>query len=728
MSFLAPWMLWGVAAASIPVLLHFFYRSRYRTVPWAAMKFLLTSIEQVSRRIRFQELLLLIARTALLVLLALALARPSSLAGKGSGEGDAVDAVLLIDTSLSMGARDGAITRLERARKAALAIIDHLPAHSTVQIVAVADRAVNLGPVAASNLDQARAVVQSVELSHLATDFLPGAVAAAEALSRGHSPNREVYLLSDMQRRGWETQPAALPAKLKEIAEKSSLYLVRCGTQRPRNVSIVGLASPTGIPHTGERTGFAVLLRNSGAEPVRDLTVTLEIEGSRDKETRAVPVLAPGETQAVTLSGKLGRAGLRAVTATVTTDDLEADNLFHRVLHVREQARVLVIDGTPSEARPEASSSFYLLHSLRPVPEAAWATYHVQPRLVAPGDASPALLSDMDLCILANVPLQPPPENVPGIVSPEFVERLTRFVREGRGLLIFGGAKVDPEVYNRALFEEHGILPFRLTGVETAPAASPIHPDPTVGTLAPFLVAFREEPLSRVGQTIVTSWLGVQEREAPDVRVALRYGNGKPAVATRKVGAGRVMLVTTSSDPKWSDWPLRHSYLPFVHVALSHLLEAGSEDHNLTAGEPLRWHAPALEGSRIYAAIDPSGRRTRLGVPDLVDGQPIVTVAQTGRAGLYRILPESASEPAAEGVLFAAVPDLRDTEDLDALSDREIDERLGFPVHHLTAGDDPGIFAGAERLKREWTLWILVVVLLLVVVETVLAWYCGRGW
>src|SRR5438045_1851221 len=102
MAFLAPWMLWGLAAASLPVILHFFYRSRYRTVPWAAMKFLLTSVEQTSRRLRFQELLLLAARTVLLLLLALALARPSTVARSGSADGDAVDAVLLIDVSTSM--------------------------------------------------------------------------------------------------------------------------------------------------------------------------------------------------------------------------------------------------------------------------------------------------------------------------------------------------------------------------------------------------------------------------------------------------------------------------------------------------------------------------------------------------------------------------------------------------------------------------------------------------
>src|SRR5438874_12716547 len=107
MSFLAPAMLWGALAAGIPIALHFFYRSRHRDVPWAAMAFLLAAIEQTSRRLRFQELLLLVLRVALLIVLALALARLStSTAGRG-GRGDAVDAVLIVDTSMSMGARAG---------------------------------------------------------------------------------------------------------------------------------------------------------------------------------------------------------------------------------------------------------------------------------------------------------------------------------------------------------------------------------------------------------------------------------------------------------------------------------------------------------------------------------------------------------------------------------------------------------------------------------------------
>src|SRR5213595_3847801 len=76
MSFLTPFMLFGAIAAAIPVIIHLFFRSRYRTVPWAAMKFLLQSVEQTSRRLRFQELLLLMLRILVVVIVALAVARP----------------------------------------------------------------------------------------------------------------------------------------------------------------------------------------------------------------------------------------------------------------------------------------------------------------------------------------------------------------------------------------------------------------------------------------------------------------------------------------------------------------------------------------------------------------------------------------------------------------------------------------------------------------------------
>src|SRR5436305_14206350 len=106
MGFLAPLMLIGAAAGSIPLILHFFYRARYKPVPWGAMKFLRLAVEQTSRRLRFQELILLLLRILVLILLAVALARPFVSSSVTAGKrGEAVDAVVVMDLSYIMHAR-----------------------------------------------------------------------------------------------------------------------------------------------------------------------------------------------------------------------------------------------------------------------------------------------------------------------------------------------------------------------------------------------------------------------------------------------------------------------------------------------------------------------------------------------------------------------------------------------------------------------------------------------
>src|SRR5439155_8484133 len=152
MTFLAPLMLIGGAAVSIPVAVHFFFKARYKPLPWAPMKFLREAIEQTSQRIKFQEWVLLAMRCLVVLLLALALARPGVTTAGASGRGEAIDAVLVIDNSFSMGAQDGDRTRLERAKDAALQVIDSLPPNSTVLVYTCSDRAEPLGPPSRSNL------------------------------------------------------------------------------------------------------------------------------------------------------------------------------------------------------------------------------------------------------------------------------------------------------------------------------------------------------------------------------------------------------------------------------------------------------------------------------------------------------------------------------------------------------------------------------------------------
>src|SRR5207253_1456429 len=150
-------------------------------------------------------------------------------------------------------------------------------------------------------------------------------------------------------------------------------------------------------------------------------------------------------------SAPCDKPGLHVVTAEVGPDDLAADNKLDLVINVREQVRVLVVDGAIDEREPEKSASFFLLHALAPVKDADRGKYFLQPRLVSPSRAAAALLDDKDICILVNVPAEDDRARRITGISTEFVDALARFVRGGKPLWMIAGDRVVPEAYNRVL-------------------------------------------------------------------------------------------------------------------------------------------------------------------------------------------------------------------------------------------------------------------------------------
>jgi hypothetical protein len=728
MGFLAPVMLFGALAAGIPLALHFFYRARYRPVEWGAMKFLRLAVEQTSRRLQFQELVLLLLRIFLMILLAIALARPVTCSTLSAGKrGEAVDAVFVMDLSYSMNAREGAKTRLDLAKDAALKVIDELPANSTVQVVTCTDRAVAAGPKSPRNLDQARLLIKNLQAVQQSTDYLGGLSEALAALDRAEGAAKEVYLFSDMQRGGFERQSSAVRARCEEIKGRGTLFLVRCGTQPVRNVAVVDLKPQSDIPHTGTRMPFTVIVKNTGAEPVTGLTVTLKVDGQPlDKDAQPIEKLGPGETKPVTLTGKIDQAGWRVLTAEVKADQLEDDNKFDRTILVREKVRVLIVDGSPNDRDPEKAGSYFLAHALLPVPDEFKFQYHVRPTIVKAADASPGLLSDKEVCVLVNAPL-----GGPGSVPADFVQRLGEFVKDGHGLFIATGANVEKGVYNRLLGPSgSNLLPMELGDPFESPKETPLFPDPNTIDDKSFLARFKlsaNDPFLQLRDAYVFKGTGIVEPKGDRLRdagrVLMRYNDGRPALLGKQIGDGEVLLLTTAVDKDWGFFATNLTFQPFMHGAMTHLIERSAAGFNRTAGEPIRWTPKDLH--KNYQVTRPDGTKSRLGKPQgAASEQLALTVSDTARAGVYTISEEGREA----GTRFAVVPDLRESETMDPLPDSQIDELLGFKPEHLTAGDEVTTKAQTARNRNEWTVTVLLALLLFAVFETAWAWFCGKAW
>src|SRR3954470_13268056 len=117
-------MLVGLAAALVPLVLHFLNRARYRNVEWGAMMFLDGMQPRVYHGARLKQWVLLAARAAILGLLAMAMARPVLSAGSTppAAQGRTA-AVILLDASGSMSLNDNGRVRLDLARETAFQIL-----------------------------------------------------------------------------------------------------------------------------------------------------------------------------------------------------------------------------------------------------------------------------------------------------------------------------------------------------------------------------------------------------------------------------------------------------------------------------------------------------------------------------------------------------------------------------------------------------------------------------
>src|ERR1700722_12373733 len=121
MTFLQPFILWGLPLALLPVLIHLLNRMRYRTQRWAAMSFLFSANRASTRYAKLRQFLLLACRMLALLALILAIARPLAGGWLGWALSPSPDVILvLLDRSASMETHDAtnSLTRREQALRA----------------------------------------------------------------------------------------------------------------------------------------------------------------------------------------------------------------------------------------------------------------------------------------------------------------------------------------------------------------------------------------------------------------------------------------------------------------------------------------------------------------------------------------------------------------------------------------------------------------------------------
>lgn len=633
MSLLNAALAFGAFAFAIPLIIHLFFRSRYKTIDWGAM-YLLESVIRINRRrMQLTNWLLLLLRCAIPVLLAFCLARPVW-TGLRALAGDAPKTlVIAIDDSRSMSVTPpGEPSRIEAAKQEIRTVLDDLTRRDEVIFV----RSSRLGAVPAKmGVSDALATLRKMDAKGDSVSIGQLIDAANAAAEEGSHPRRQVLLVSDFQASAVDTATLELARRItaaNTLAEnggsgnKLVVDILDVGNQWDElaNVSVdaVTVDSPVIV---SQRAGvYSATLRNSSELPANDLRLVWSIDG-KPLEPRVVSVDAKS-TATNRLTHTIDQPGMHEVAVTIDRGDaLVDDNRRSVAVEVTEEINVLLVDGRPS-GEPLRGQADFLAIALSPFafggddrPDP------VRAAVVTANQVETALAeNELRVVILCGV----------GQLPDAATKRITDFVNQGGALVTFDGPDVRPEFYNTVWRNGDHQLRFPASLGDTIgnPEVQPAGADElfTIDKPASLYAPWRilssgdENPLSDVNlsayrtlkiaddtdtQASAVNGDGTangggtgngstanggtgngsgndSDSAASDRYVLLRSGDGDPLAVIGSVGEGTVVQFAISGNDDWTNLPLRPVFLPLVQQLVLDLAGKRS-DAMIRVGQPI---------------------------------------------------------------------------------------------------------------------------------------------
>jgi hypothetical protein len=499
----------GAALVSLPIIIHLINRIRFRRVRWAAMEFLLKAQKKMRRKKILEQLILLLLRMLLVALAGVLFARFIG-CGDGSGkETRPTTHVVILDDTPSMadagrrddGAQTTAFAEAKRLIYEKLApAVGEATTPQTLLIVRQSDPDQQF-PARTKTVDgkevprgmdevrdEARVVGRTVanvedylKPLQLATVRKPlsAALVRAKALCEAAPATdaRVVHVVSDVRAADWAADGPAIQNLLADLKENNiTVHFVDVSTPARKpdsksppfsdNVGIVEVRPRNRVVSTNQATELDVRVKNFGSTDVRELGLSFYLNGQGNVITSAsVPYLPANQERTITVEvrfpeianpeerQKLGTfARFRLVTVALSNPEpggLQADNVRHVAVEVRDALKVLVVDGRTVEGgvdlRTTARGDSGFLRARLAPPKGDEQLGKLQIVNAEFGQLGALDLRSFSVVYLMNVPA----------LSEAAVKNIEAFVKGGGGVGVFLGPNVKSADYN-ALMHKGG--------------------------------------------------------------------------------------------------------------------------------------------------------------------------------------------------------------------------------------------------------------------------------
>jgi hypothetical protein len=711
MHFLVPWMLFGALSAGIPVALHLLRKSKPTVVRWAPMEFLRKSLKETSKKIRLRDLILLLLRMTILILAALALARPSTLSLFGSGP---VDAVILIDNSQSMSTLEGQTSRLDMALTSAKQLLGNLPTGSKARIISLTDHTVELSYNNSNESDAIASALFQIKPTDRSSNFYQGFANAIDLLKTSSFSQRKIFFFSDMQRPGWQNESSSFKTLVQNMPSSISIHMIRHGSDVDSNIQILDFQPTAGIILANQRQTWGLTVRNRGIKPATGIKTTLGLASDFDTaESAVIEKLDAGEERSITIDLLIPEDGHQIVKVVAGNDRFSRDNQKEKIVLARKKLQVLIV-GAKSEIDANRDNTFFLYHALRSGSSDS-SNSGIEVKVASGRGATPDTLDETDIVFMVD-PMLAGSDSV----SDGFMEKLENWVSVGNTLVYFAGSNYaavsDSNIKNAGKF-----LPTTNPTPNLVPSTIATENFPPVG----WFNRFRSAPLNLINQSEFRKRVTFETSKDYQTSALGYFSDNQPLAEMKQLRAGFITLLPWVPDLSYSDLPLRPSFVPFIQTLLSRILDTLNDAKNplISREMSLRLQPQDLIGGEKYKWVSPTGMALAASMEKSVDEVVFRGEFLTPDAGIWKLetSPPSNSNTNTKN-LIAVQASNEEGAELNPLQESEIDEILGKNVSHQNNTGEASITGSTGELTN----LLLYLLLLFFVFEMFFAWWCGQ--
>jgi len=649
---LAPLFLFGLLAVGLPLWLHRFTRDTRTKQPFASLMLLEASQIHRSREHQLRYWLLLALRILLLLLLVLTFTQPMlPWRTPPLQAANRVLHVIVLDTSLSMQQGE----RWEHALTKARELIDGLRAVDQGMLVTADSRVqVVRGPVNQSAAAELRSALTTLKPAAARLDYGMLMTSASSWLGT-ERPATQFHFITDLQQSATPLQFADL-----EPPEGVKLVLEDVGDAKGVNQYVKSVG-----PAEHDSNALDVQLGGSIA-PGTQRTVILTVDGKE----KARKTVGPQDQKATFDSLDLGAGTHRATVVLEPADALPQDDQFFAVVEHREPQALIIGANAGGDDVSYFAAAVGALTSPRLNVERTGADAISQRALA---NYSALLVSDV------------------GVLSGPTVGAVQRYLEGGGAVLVTLGPRANQR--DRMPLSDHQ----RATGsVGNAGAES--------GTRVAAVEQSHPALRDAQGWRSVRFFRYVPIEPLPGDSVLIRLENGRPLLVERRVGAGRLLVLTSPLDREWNDLAVHPLFVRFIGEAARYLTATAAAP-NITVGSLLPTGVNGRSGAQIF---DPTGRRV-LALSDTAE-QPRL-FANT--IGFYEVRGGGRSD------WIAVNADARES-DLTRMPPGAIEQwgKLQTPVR--VANVQSANADTADQLKAIWP-WLLLIAVTLAFIEPLVA-------